>query len=332
MKKGYCENCDKLVKFFVKEKDEEIEIHGKKYKYKRVTAYCNDCKDEVSANEIEDENLRRIDEVYRNSENIIKVDEIKQILTKYKIGKKPLAKLLCWGEGTLIRYINGDIPKKIYSDELYHILRDANYFQMILEANKDKITKKAYNSCQNALFNLKSHNMAVSIDIDLISEYIIKTCQEITPLALQKILYYSQAFYMVFFGETLFKDNCEAWVHGPVYTKIYNKYKTFGSSNIDIQIIDDVDEIIDEEKRELVDVIIRCFGYYSGKALEKMTHYESPWMNSRVGLPIDEKSHNVISKEDMVDYFTKVKEKYNMINLLDVRKYSEELFNSVIGI
>ena len=42
----------------------------------------------------------------------------KDILRKYKIGKKPLSKLLGWGEVTITRYINGDIPSKLYSDEL----------------------------------------------------------------------------------------------------------------------------------------------------------------------------------------------------------------------
>ena len=332
MKKGYCENCDKLVKYFIKEVKENIEIHGKFYEYMRINAYCSECGDEVTVNEIEDENLKRIDNIYRTSEKIITVDEIKEILTKYKIGKKPLANLLGWGEVTLIRYINGDIPAKLYSDKLYHLLNDTHYMEKILEKNKNEITERAYNSAKNAIRNLENNTTTQKKDIDLIAEYIIKTCQEITPLALQKILYYSQAFYMAFFNDTLFKDDCEAWVHGPVYTKIYNKYKNFGLSNIDIDIIDDVDEIIDEEKRELIDVIIKCFGYYNGKALEKMTHCETPWINSRRNLPINEKSNNIITKESIAEYFTKVKEKYNMINLLEIKKYSEQLFNSVIGI
>lgn len=332
MKKGYCENCDKMTNYFVKEIKDEVEIHGKVYKYKRIIAYCNDCKEEVTVSEIEDENLKRIDNLYRTSENIIKVHEINEILTKYKIGKKPLAKLLGWGEVTLIRYMNGDVPVKIYSDELYHLLNDVNYMERILEKNKNNITQRAYNSVKNAISDLKNNTNVPKKDIDLIAEYIIKTCQEITPLALQKILYYAQAFYIAFFGETLFKDDCEAWVHGPVYTTIYNKYRCFGSSNIDVEVIDDVDEIIDEEKRELLDVIIKCFGYYNGKALEKMTHYETPWIKSRKGLPIDEKSNNIILKEDMEEYFIKVREKYNMLNLLEIKKYSEELFNNAIGI
>lgn len=332
MKKGYCENCDKMMNYFVKEFEENIEIHGKTYSYKRIIAYCEDCKEEVTVNEVEDENLKRMDSVYRASENIIKIEEIKEILNQYRIGKKPLAKLLGWGETTIIRYINGDIPTKIYSDELKHILKDVNYMEEILENKKEEVTTRTYNSVKNAIKLLKNNRNIRQKDIDLVAEYIIKTCQEITPLALQKILYYAQAFHMAFFGETLFQDDCEAWVNGPVYANIYDKYKNFGSSNIDVEVIDDVDEIIDEEKRELIDIIIKCFGYYNGKALAQMTHYETPWIKSRRGLPINEKSHRIILKEDMEEYFVKVKEKYNMLNLLEIKKYSEELFNNVIGI
>ena len=57
-------------------------------------------------------------------------------------------------------------------------------------------------------------------EIEIIAEYLIMTGKEITPLALQKILYYAQGFYKAFFGKFLFDNDCEAWVHGPVYTKI----------------------------------------------------------------------------------------------------------------
>ena len=67
MKKGFCENCDKLVNYFIKEKEDVVQIHGKKYNFQRIIAYCNECKEEVTVNEIEEENLKRIDESFRNT-------------------------------------------------------------------------------------------------------------------------------------------------------------------------------------------------------------------------------------------------------------------------
>lgn len=69
MDKGFCEKCNKLVKYEIKEIDEIIEIKGKNYKYKKLLGYCKTCGEEISSNEINDENLERIDKVYRSEEN-----------------------------------------------------------------------------------------------------------------------------------------------------------------------------------------------------------------------------------------------------------------------
>jgi len=334
MSKGFCENCNKLVEYKKVEINTDYEIRGKKYNYKEIIGYCKNCNEEISANEITDENLERLDNAFRTEENIIKTNEIEEILKKYKIGKKPLAKLLGWGEVTLIRYLNGDIPTKIYSDELYKILTDFNYMESLLENNKANITERTYKNVKDAITKLNKYGVDIDFEseIDLISEYIIMTGNEITPLALQKILYYAQGFYECFFGKFLFKDDCEAWIHGPVYPKIYNKYRFFKYENIPTCIDYDVSDILNDEKKDFLDVIIKCFGYYNGKALEKMSHYETPWLNARKGIAVNENSNNIIKKSDITEYFHKVKEKYDMLNLLEIKKYSEDQFNKVIGI
>lgn len=334
MKKGYCEKCDNITEYEVKEREDVLQVRGKKYKYKRLLGYCKKCGQEITANEITDENLKRMDYAFRTTENIIKIDEINDILIKYKIGKKPLSKLLGWGEITLTRYLDGDMPTKLYSDELYKLSNNIWYMEHILEKNKNNITERAYTATKNAIKNLKSNtvkNQSLN-KIELIAEYIIHIGKEITPLALQKILYYAQGFYKTFFGEFLYQDDCEAWVHGPVYANIYEKYKIYGSSNIPINIEYDIEDILVKDEKELLDIIVKYFGYYNGKALEKMTHYESPWIEARRGISFDEKSNNVIDKKDIEEYFNKVKDKYNMLNLLEIKKYSKEHFDRVIGI
>lgn len=299
MKKGYCEKCDNITEYEVKEREDVLQVRGKEYKYKRLLGYCKKCGQEIASNEITDENLKRMDYVFRTTENIIKVDEINDILIKYKIGKKPLSKLLGWGEITLTRYLDGDMPTKLYSDELYKLSNNIWYMEYILEKNKNNITERAYNATKNAIKNLKSNtvkNQSLN-KIELIAEYIIHIGKEITPLALQKILYYAQGFYKTFFGEFLYQDDCEAWVHGPAYANIYEKYKIYGSSNIPINIEYDIEDILVKDEKELLDIIVKYFGYYNGKALEKMTHYESPWIEARRGISFDEKSNNVIDKK-----------------------------------
>lgn len=159
--------------------------------------------------------------------------------------------MLGWGEVTLIRYLNGDVPSKIYSEQLYKILNNEKYMDMLIEENKNLITERAYNNVKEAIRKLGDEKSKISIqtEIEMIAEYIIAIGKEITPLALQKILYYAQGFYKAFFEKFLFEDDCQAWVHGPVYVKIYEKYKDFKSANIVIDIDYDIEDIIVDEKR-----------------------------------------------------------------------------------
>lgn len=334
MDKGFCEKCNSLVEYEIKEINDSIKIKGKEYIYKRLIGYCKNCGEEISSNEINDENLNRIDKVYRNEEHIITTEEINKILNKYKIGKKPLSKLLGWGEVTLTRYLNGDIPSKVYSEQLYKILNDNEYMDTLIEKNKHLITERAYNNIKNVISKLNEIKIenCLQTEIEIIAEYIIAIGKEITPLALQKILYYAQGFYKAFFGKFLFEDDCQAWVHGPVYVNIYEKYKEFKSANIFIDVDYDIEDIIEDEKREILDAVIKYFGYYNGKALEKMSHFETPWINARKGLLPIENSNNIISKNDIKEYFEKVKNKYDMLNILDIKKYSDDQFKRVIEI
>lgn len=334
MKKAFCENCNKLVGYNIVEKNTYQTIREKKYYYNKIYAFCNDCGEELSDSDITDENLRRLDKAFRLEEHIITVDEISEILRKYKIGKKPLAKLLGWGEVTLIRYLNGDsVPTRPYSDELYKILNDSNYMLEVLEGNKDRITTSAYNKVKNEINAMNKLNIKNGTDsqVDLVAAYIASKI-EVTPLALQKLLYYAQGFYIAFFGKSLIKEDCQAWVHGPVYPNIYNKFRSYGREIIQVNVDYDIEDILDDSRRELLNAIINYFGYYNGTALEKMSHIETPWIAARAGLQPDENSNKVISKKSMKDYFNLIKEKYNMINLADIRAYSNYLFDEIIKV
>ncbi len=50
MKKGYCENCNKLVEYYTKEIEDTFLIRGKKYTYNKLIGYCENCNEEITAN------------------------------------------------------------------------------------------------------------------------------------------------------------------------------------------------------------------------------------------------------------------------------------------
>lgn len=265
-------------------------------------------------------------------ERLISVSEMELILDKYDIGKRPLSLLLGWGEGTLTRYLDGDIPTKQYSDTLKTILNDPKDMKKLLEENKDSITDVAYKHCSEALMDIEKENFITvkSEDkIDHVVKYLLVSCSDITPLALQKLLYYAQGFFKAFTGEYLFHNNCEAWVHGPVYRSMYYKYKNYGYNPIEENECDYTDIELAKIEKEILDSVIRNFGCYSGKVLEKMTHAEMPWSITRAGLRDDESSDRIIEKDLIRKYFEAIKLKHNMLNISDISDYSTDLFNKL---
>ncbi len=77
------------------------------------------------------------------------------------------------------------------------------------------------------------------VNVNVMAEFVVLFCQNlgvtISPLKLQKLLYYVQAWHIAKFDkEILFDTLPEAWANGPVYREVYNQYKTtfFKNQNI----------------------------------------------------------------------------------------------------
>ncbi|MCT4662293.1 MAG: DUF4065 domain-containing protein [Tissierellales bacterium] len=329
--KVFCEECREYENYRVEERKRTKEIRNKEITFNEKIAYCEECDSEIFVSELRDENLEAMDKAYRIVESLITVTQIKDLLEKYSIGKRPLSLLLGWGETTLTRFVNGDIPSKTYSDLLMRILESPKVFLEFLIQNRNKITEAAYKKSFAATNNIinKKGICKVETRIESACNYIISRSVEITPLALQKLLYFSQAFHKVFVGTFMFDEDCEAWVHGPVYRDIYFKYKDYGYNPIE----DDKNRFdcfdLSEVEREVIDAVINNFGCYSGKILESMTHIESPWKETRIDIGEDEASSRVILKDIIERYFRQVYEKYNMLNIADIKDYSEDLFEKI---
>ncbi len=327
--KGFCEKCRDTVEYTVKMVDKEKTIKGRTTKYVGKAAYCDKCKEEIFIPEVRDFNLRALDVSYREAENLIKVEDIEKVLEKYDIGKRPLSLLLGWGEGTLTRYIDGDTPTKPYSDILKRILEDRNYYQDILEKNKGNISPVAFRKSMEAVEGINTATGNEISKIESAVKYLLMQTSEITPLALQKLLYFAQGFQKAFTDAFMFEEDCEAWVHGPVYRNVYNKYNGYGYNPIEEKELSHEGINLTEDEKELLDHIVSYFGCYSGKILENMTHSEEPWRVARRGLGDWENSDRVIEKIEIESYFNSVKEKYKMLNLTDIKDYSQDLFSKL---
>lgn len=121
-----------------------------------------------------------------------------------------------------------------------------------------------------------------------------------TPKKLQKLCYYAQGWYAGLTGEKLFVNDLEAWIHGPVCPKLYEKYKMYGYSDIPRNVIC----ATNEKLKGIVEQIYRIYGKLDGDELEELTHQEKPWKNARQGIESWVPSNEIIQFEDMKEYFS----------------------------
>lgn len=120
------------------------------------------------------------------------------------------------------------------------------------------------------------------------------------PLKLQKLLYLAQGFSYAFYDKELFKDEIEAWVHGPVVKSVYYEYRIYKYSPIDVTY--EIDEF-DNDTIDVLNYVKNNFSKYDSKFLEEMTHNQEPWILSRDGLDPDERSDKTIPKNSIANYF-----------------------------
>lgn len=122
----------------------------------------------------------------------------------------------------------------------------------------------------------------------------------ITPLKLQKLLYYAQAWSLVFKGEALFYEDIEAWVHGPVIPPVYQRYKHHAYNLIPQE---DLSSKLAANEIDILNLVLTSYGKQSAKFLEELTHSEYPWLRAREGLRADQISSKKISIRDMRSYY-----------------------------
>ena len=56
--------------------------------------------------------------------------------------------------------------------------------------------------------------------------------QTITPLKMQKLVYFAHGWHLALFGTPLIEEPVQAWQFGPVISSLYQEFKKFGSRAI----------------------------------------------------------------------------------------------------
>lgn len=326
-RRDFCTTCRKETGYLLQKNNIVKTIRDKEYTFGITVAVCEECGEGMSIPGLFDKNVQEIDEQYRSVEGLVKIEDIEKLMKIYKIGKAPLSLALGFGEITIPRYLEGQVPSKEYSDIVKGALASPTYMKGRLKENRGKITDAAYKKAMAAADSLESL-FSVSEKMLRVIAYVFEKLEEVTPLMLQKLLYFIQGIYSALYGRPLFVEDCRAWIHGPVYPEVYDLFRDFKYNPIDdarFALLEGIANTLTEDEKKVIDLVVNTFGMYSGKILERITHNEDPWKNARKGYGDSIPSSELLPKKSIMRYYAGVNEKYGIDSEDGLRHYIHDM-------
>jgi uncharacterized phage-associated protein len=135
--------------------------------------------------------------------------------------------------------------------------------------------------------------------VDDVAAYLLTKESPLSTWKLQKLVYYSQAWHLVWFDAPLFDNPIEAWANGPVVRALYNQHK--GGFSVDSW--GGNPEALGPNEVATLDQVFEGYGGLTGRQLSHLTHSEAPWIDARAGLEPTELSDRQIPLDAIAAYY-----------------------------
>lgn len=152
-----------------------------------------------------------------------------------------------------------------------------------------------------------------------IANYFIELAKKedklISPMKLQKLVYFAHGWCLALADKPLINEKIEAWQYGPVVSSLYREFKKYGNEGItspavefkhlgDFKFANIIPTVEDNDVKKLLEKIWEIYGGYTGWQLSNATHLEgTPWSEiwGKDGVP----SNTDIPDEKIKDFFKK---------------------------
>ena len=117
-----------------------------------------------------------------------------------------------------------------------------------------------------------------------VASYILNQTGEITAMRLEQLLYYSQAWHLVWEQTPLFNDPIEAWAYGPFIPNVYEHHHGLFKVGSSTFPMGDASGLSASEVSS-VDGVIDFYNTLTAQNLSDLTHGQGPWRDARGEAP-----------------------------------------------
>ena len=134
-----------------------------------------------------------------------------------------------------------------------------------------------------------------------VAQYILLKLGPMTTMKLQKLVYYCEAWSLVWDEKRLFSEKIEAWANGPVIPRLFNMHRKQFQVR---RILGGNSRNLNAKQRETVDAVLEYYGDKSSQWLADLAHMEDPWRLARKGLSTGERGNREITRASMMEYYS----------------------------
>lgn len=264
-----------------------------------------------------------------NRMSVVSPEDIRIIPDRYAIGKRPLSILLGWGELTYTRLLDGNTPTPQHAAELRRLLDDPAAYARLLETGRERITDIAYARSFRAVDQLLAPEGGAfaATKIFAVADRLCALAEgDLTPSALQRLVYYAQGLCFARLGMALFNELPRAAATGPIYDRIFEGYsyeeiQRVSSAAAEASRLNEMEagksatvsvasfdrELLSADEIDIIDLAYEKYGSYSGQALSRLSRSEAPWKKARKrsGANSDEDCDERITAKSMTKFFSK---------------------------
>lgn len=139
-----------------------------------------------------------------------------------------------------------------------------------------------------------------------VAEAILQKGGPMTAMKLQKLVYYAQAWSLVWDEQPLFDEQIQAWANGPVCRALYAKHRQMFTLVPGMGIFGGDPTKLSPSQLETIERVVDFYGQKSAQWLSDLTHLETPWKAARQRANVNdgEASEEEITLADMHEYYS----------------------------
>ena len=181
-------------------------------------------------------------------------------------------------------------------------IRELYFTEQEKETSNHKESPNQYSEPQSITLKPSCQGVVSVFDV---AQFVLRCLPEhqCSTMKLHKLLYYCQAWSLVWNDKPLFKEKIEAWANGPVIRELFVFHKgLFSLAYLDLT--NGNEDNLSEEQKETVNDVLNFYGNRDAQWLIDLTHSEDPWRNARKGLKSMERGNEEITLESMQDYYS----------------------------